>query len=98
MSLLQTNVYKWAFLFADKFAILTNNLVIIRHICFIDDDDFKTCHHELFINQKSDLPNNDKYVGDSTCLVPVLNDFFAFYNYFHPKNFLGDASSESFNL
>lgn len=86
------------FCYADKFAILTNGLGIVRHISFIDDDDFKTSHPELVINQKSSLPDNDKYVGDATCLVPVLNDFFAFHNHFHPKTFLGDASFDSFDL
>lgn len=86
------------FCYADKFAILTNGLGIVRHISFIDDDDFKASHPELVINQKSDSPDTDKYVGDSNCLVPVLNDFFAFHHNFHPKTFLGDASFDSFDL
>ncbi len=32
------------FCYADKFAILTNGLGIVRHISFIDDDDFKDSH------------------------------------------------------
>lgn len=40
------------FCYADKFAILTNGLGIIRHIQFLDDD-FKTSHPEISVNKKS---------------------------------------------
>lgn len=35
------------FCYADKFAILTNGLGIVRHISFIDDNDFKASRPEL---------------------------------------------------
>ena len=50
------------FCYADKFAILTNGLGIIRHISFLDDD-FKTAHPEMTIEKKSDSPDEDKSIG-----------------------------------
>lgn len=38
------------FCYADKFAILTNGLGIVRHIAFLDDD-FKTNHPELPVDK-----------------------------------------------
>ena len=60
------------FCYADKFAILTNGLGIIRHISFLDDD-FKTAHPEMTIEKKSDSPDEDKSIGDATSLKPVLS-------------------------
>ncbi|WP_334305138.1 transposase [Enterocloster bolteae] len=62
------------FCYADKFAILTNGLGIIRHINFLDDD-FKQAHPELPVEKKSDSPDKDKSIGDSSSLKPVLSDF-----------------------
>ena len=39
------------FCYADKFAILTNGLGIVRHISFIDDSDFKSSHPELSVQK-----------------------------------------------
>jgi len=44
------------FCYADKFAILTNGLGIVRHIVFLDDD-FKDAHPEMPVTQKTDSPN-----------------------------------------
>ena len=74
------------FCYADKFAILTNGLGIIRHISFLDDD-FKTAHPEMTIEKKSDSPDEDKSIGDATSLKPVLSDFF----FLHPDQNLWDA-------
>ena len=41
------------FCYADKFAILTNGLGIVRHISFLDDD-FKSAHPEMKTAEKSD--------------------------------------------
>lgn len=43
------------FCYADKFAILTNELGIIRHITFLNDD-FKAAHPEMVMEKKSGSP------------------------------------------
>ena len=78
------------FCYADKFAILTNGLGIIRHITFLDDD-FKAAHPEMTVTKKSDSPDEDKSIGDATSLKPVLSDFFSLHPDFHPDTFLGDS-------
>lgn len=86
------------FCYADKFAILTNGLGIVRHISFLDDDAFKSSHPELPVEKKSDSPDEDKSVGDASSLVPVLTDYFGLHPGFHPDVFLGDASFDSAEL
>lgn len=82
------------FCYADKFAILTNGLGIIRHITFLDDD-FKTVRPEMAIDKKSLSPDEDKSIGDATCLKPVLSGFFSLHPDFHPDTFLGDSSFDT---
>lgn len=82
------------FCYADKFAILTNGLGIIRHITFLDDD-FKAAHPEMTVTKKSDSPDKDKSIGDATSLKPVLSDFFSLHPDFHPDTFLGDSSFDT---
>lgn len=79
------------FCYVHKFAIITNALGIVRHISFLDDD-FKKLHPELILERKSDSPDEDKSIGDSSSLQPVLNDFFKLHPNFHPHTFLGDAA------
>lgn len=86
------------FCYADKFAILTNGLGIVRHISFIDDADFKAAHPELSVEKKSDSPDEDKSIGDASSLVPVLSDFFSLHPAFHPDTFLGDSAFDSAEL
>ncbi len=86
------------FCYADKFAILTNGLGIVRHITFIDDEDFKSSHPDLIVEKKTDSPDEDKSVGDAAALAPVLKDFFTLHPDFHPNTFLGDAAFDSVNL
>lgn len=86
------------FCYADKFAILTNGLGIVRHISFIDDAAFKTAHPDLVIEKKTDSPDEDKSVGDASALVPVLQDFFSLHPGFHPDTFLGDSAFDSADL
>lgn len=83
------------FCYADKFAILTNGLGIVRHISFTDDEDFKTSHPDLLVEKKSDSPDDDKSIGDTSSLLPVLSDFFALHPDFHPDIFLGDSAFDS---
>lgn len=82
------------FCYADKFAILTNGLGIVRHIAFLDDD-FKDAHPEMPVEKKSDSPDEDKSIGDSSSLKPILSDFFALHPEFHPDTFLGDSSFDT---
>ncbi len=82
------------FCYADKFAIFTNGLGIIRHITFLDDG-FKTSHPELTVEKKSDSPDEDKSIGDAASLKPVLSDFFSLYPGFHPDTFLGDSTFDT---
>lgn len=86
------------FCYADKFAILTNGLGIVRHISFIDDDDIKSAHPDLIVEKKMDSPDEDKSVGDASALVPVLQDFFSLHPDFHPDTFLGDSAFDSAEL
>lgn len=79
------------FCYVHKFAIVTNALGTVRHISFLDDD-FKKLHPELIIEKKSNSPDEDKSIGDSSALQPVLNDFFELHPHFHPHTFLGDAA------
>lgn len=82
------------FCYADKFAILTNGLGIVRHIAFLDDD-FKAAHPEMPVEKKSDSPDEDKSIGDSSSLKPVLSDFFTLHPGFHPNTFLGDSAFDT---
>ncbi len=82
------------FCYADKFAILTNGLGIVRHIAFLDDD-FKAAHPEMPVEKKSDSPDEDKSIGDSSSLKPVLSDFFTLHPGFHPDTFPGDSAFDT---
>lgn len=82
------------FCYADKFAILTNGLGIIRHITF-SDNDFKAAHPEILVEKKSGSSNEDKSIGDANSLKPVLSDFFSLHPDFHPDTFLGDSSFDT---
>ena len=79
------------FCYADKFAILTNGLGIVRHISFLDED-FKAAHPEVTMGKKSDLPDEDKSIGDSTSLKPILSDYFSLHPTFNPDTFMGDSA------
>lgn len=82
------------FCYADKFAILTNGLGIVRHITFLDDA-FKEAHPDMPVEKKTDSPDEDKSIGDSSALKPVLSDFFALHPDFHPDTFLGDSAFDT---
>jgi len=82
------------FCYAHKLSLVTNGLGIIRHIAFLDDD-FKQDHPELVIEKKSDSPDEDKTIGDSSALQPVLTDFFSLHPDFKPHTFLGDAAFDT---
>ena len=76
------------FCYADKLGIITNGLGIIRHISFFDEP-FKQQHPDLIVGKKSDSPDEDKSIADSSALKPVLQDFFSLHPNFHPDTFFG---------
>jgi hypothetical protein len=76
---------------AQKFGIVTNGLGIIRHVSFFDDA-FKKRHPDMVIEKKSDNPDADKEIGDSTALNPVLYDFLKAHQSFRPNTFVGDSA------
>jgi len=82
------------FCYADKLAVLTNGLGVIRHIEFLDDD-FKENHPEISVGKKSVSPDEDKSIGDSSALKPVLSDFFALHPKVKPNTFLGDSAFDT---
>lgn len=85
------------FCYADKFALLTNGLGIVRDIVFLDDD-FKASHPDLPIEKKSDSPEEDKTISDSAALEPVLTDYLAQHPTARPDTFLGDAAFDSADI
>ncbi len=85
------------FCYADKLAIITNGLGIVRHITFLDDE-FKSQHPDIIIQKKTDSPDEDKSVGDSSALKPVLEDFFSLHPHFNPQTFLGDSAFDTIDI
>lgn len=79
------------FCYVHKFGIITNGLGIVRHISFLDDD-FKSKHPDIITQKKSDSPDEDKSIGDSTSLQPFMNDFFNTHPHFNYDVFLGDSA------
>ncbi len=62
------------------------------------DDDFKQQHPELIVEKKSDSPDEDKSISDSSSLKPILFDFFVRHPDFHPLTFLGDSAFDSYDI
>ena len=83
------------FCYAMKLGIITNGLGIPRHIEFFDDD-FKARYPETVV-KKSDSPDVDKEIGDSTSLKPVLTDFFKAHPDMSFKTFIGDSAFDSYD-
>ena len=83
------------FCYAYKAGIVTDGLGIIRHISFFDDD-FREKHPEVN-TPKSDNPDIDKEIGDSTALKPVLSDFFEAHPDLKYHTFLGDSAFDSYD-
>ena len=82
------------FCYADKLAIITNGLGIVRHIAFMDDE-FKKQHPDLIVEKKTDSPDEDKSISDSSALKPVLEDFFSLHPDLNPHTFLGDSAFDT---
>ena len=85
------------FCYADKFSIITNGLGIVRHIAFFDYE-FKQKHPDIEIDKKSDSPDEDKSIGDSSAIKPVLQDFFNLHPNFHPSTFLGNSAFDAIDI
>jgi hypothetical protein len=83
------------FCYAHKAGILTNGIGIVRHIAFFDDA-FRAKHPDI-VEQKTDNPDLDKEIGDSTSLKPVLSDFFEAHQSFDYKTFIADSSFDSYD-
>ena len=84
------------FCYAQKAAVVTNGLGIVRHIDLLDDD-FKRRHPNLSVPKRSDNPDLDKEIGDSMALNPVLSDFFAAHPSAPFTTFIGDAAFDSYD-
>ena len=82
------------FCYVFKFGIVTNGLGIVRHISFYNKA-FMASHPDIIVEKKSDLPDEDKSVGDSRLLIPTLKDFFSLHPLINPKTFLGDAAFDT---
>ena len=83
------------FCYAFKAGILTNGLGIVRGISFFDED-FKRKHPEV-VTKKTDNPEFDKEIGDSTSLKPVLSDFFETHHSFSYGTFIGDSAFDTYH-
>jgi hypothetical protein len=83
------------FCYAHKAGIFTNGLGILRHIAFFDEQ-FRRKHPEI-VSQKTDNPELDKEIGDSTSLRPALSDFFDAHPNFSYHTFLADSAFDSYD-
>ena len=83
------------FCYAYKAGIVTDGLGIIQSIAFFDDD-FRKEHPEV-VSEKSNDPEKDKEIDDSSALRPVLSDFFKKHPTPSFSTFLGDSAFDSYN-
>lgn len=63
------------FCYAYKVSIVTNDLGIVRSICFYNKDFFGK-HPEIVINKKSNSPDEDKSVHDARLLQSFIKSQF----------------------
>lgn len=84
------------FCYAQKAAIVSNGLGIVRHLELFDDD-FKTAHPEMQIEKRANHPEIEKEIGDSTSLKPVLLDFKQAHPTFHYSVFSADSAFDSYD-
>lgn len=78
------------FCYVYKFGMVTNGLGIVRDIAFYNKD-FLEAHPDIVVEKKSDSPDEDKSLGDSKALIPVLKDFFNKHPLINPYTFISDA-------
>lgn len=83
--------------YAQKAVVVTNGLGIVRHLDLLDAD-FKNRHPEMVLAKRSDNPDKDKEIGDSTALKPTLDDFFLLHPSRTYSTFMGDSSFDSYDI
>ena len=83
------------FCYAQKAAVVANGLGIVRHLELFDED-FKKAHPEMQIEKRTNHPEIDKEIGDSTSLKPVLMDFKTAHPTFHYSVFSADSAFDSY--
>jgi hypothetical protein len=83
------------FCYANKAGMLANGLGILRHISFFDEQ-FRRNPPEV-VSPKTDNPELDKEIGDSTSLRPVLADFLEKHPNFSYHTFLADSAFDSYD-
>ena len=84
------------FCYAQKAVVIANGLGIVRHLELLDED-FKKTHPEMQIEKRTNCPQLDKEIGDSTSLKPVLYDFRNTYPTFKYSIFSADAAFDSYD-
>jgi len=84
------------FCYAQKAVVVANGLGIVRHLELLDED-FKNVHPEMSVEKRTDYPEVDKEIGDSTALKPVLLDFRAKHPAFQHGTFSADAAFDSYD-
>jgi hypothetical protein len=84
------------FCYAQKAAVIANGLGIVRRLELLDED-FKQIHPEMQIEKRSNCPELDKEVGDSTALKPVLLDFQAEHPALRYGTFSADSAFDSYD-
>jgi len=84
------------FCYAQKAGIVTNGLGIVRHLALFDEE-FKKNHPEMKIEKRSNNPDADKEIGDSTALKPLLSDFFKAHPSLKYSTFIGDSAFDSYD-
>jgi hypothetical protein len=82
--------------YAQRAAVLTNGLGIIRHLELFDED-FRFRHPEVPREPRTKSPEIDKEIYDSIALKPVLRDFHAAHPTFHYGTFSGDSAFDSYD-
>jgi len=82
--------------YAQRAAILTNGLGIIRHLELLDED-FRLRHPEVPREPRTKTPEIDKEIYDSIALKPVLQDFRAAHPSFRYATFSGDSAFDSYD-
>jgi hypothetical protein len=83
------------FCYANKAGVLVNGLGVVRDISFFDEA-FKIQHPEV-VSKKTDNPQLDKEIGDSTSLRPVLDDFYKIHPDFSYDTFLADSAFDTYD-
>ena len=76
--------------YAQRAAVLTNGLGIVRHLELFDED-FRERHPEVPREPRTKSPEIDKEIYDSVALKPVLQDFRTVNPTFNYDAFAGDA-------